>query len=236
MTVTHPSAVNPVSFAPPAVLFDLYRDVHKGIHAELFAVTATAGSVDPGDQCAVVALVDHIDSVVDLLALHAHHEDTSIDPALQTHLPDHASVILADHETLDHRITTIADRARSATEAPKDRRRLVQLTYLDLASFASAYLAHQDMEERIVMPALELAIGIEAVVGIHEQIVQTMPPEDMITSLAVMLPAMNLDDRVEMLSGMRAGAPPEAFQGVLGLAASVLDRHDFDQLTRRLDG
>ena len=70
------------------------------------------------------------------------------------------------------------------------------------------------------MPALFEAVGFEAVLGIHQAIVGAIPPEEMATSLAVMLPAMNLDDRAELLGGMRAGAPAEVFQGVWSLAGS----------------
>jgi hypothetical protein len=52
--------------------------------------------------------------------------------------------------------------------------------------------------------------------------------------LALMLPAMNLDDRAEMLGGMRAEAPPEVFEGVWGLAGSVLDLGDRAALAARL--
>ncbi len=40
----------------------------------------------------------------------------------------------------------------------------------------------------------------------------------MAASLAIMLPAMNNDDRTELLGGMQAGAPPEVFAGVWSLA------------------
>ena len=43
--------------------------------------------------------------------------------------------------------------------------------YLDFASFTSAYLAHQDVEERVVMPALETAVGVDAVFAINQAIV-----------------------------------------------------------------
>jgi hypothetical protein len=56
----------------------------------------------------------------------------------------------------------------------------------------------------------------------------------MARSLAFMLPAMNVDDRVEMLTGMRMGAPAEAFAAVTGLARSVLDPADYSSLALRL--
>ncbi len=56
----------------------------------------------------------------------------------------------------------------------------------------------------------------------------------MARSLAVMLPAMNVDDRTELLGGMKAGAPAEVFQEVWGLASSVLDPADVEALAVRL--
>ena len=45
---------------------------------------------------------------------------------------------------------------------------------------------------------------------------------------------MNIDDRTELLGGMRAGAPAEVFAGVWGLAGSVLAPADFTALGARL--
>ena len=57
------------------------------------------------------------------------------------------------------------------------------------------------------MPALERAIGVEAVVAIHLAIVGSIPPDEMAETLAIMLPAMNVDDRTELLGGMQADRP-----------------------------
>jgi hypothetical protein len=84
------------------------------------------------------------------------------------------------------------------------------------------------------MPALEAAVGVEAVVGIHQAILSSIPPEAMAKSLALMLPAMNVDGRSELLGGMRAGAPAEVFEGVWSLAGSVLDPADLAAVASRL--
>ncbi len=217
------------------VAFDLYRDVHKGIRGELFAITTAAGRTDPADAVARAALADHVEATAELLTFHAHHEDTAIDPVLEVHRPDLAETIAADHVVLDARIAAVADRTRGAAEAASGHREALHWAHLDLASFTSAYLAHQDLEERVVMPALEQAVGVEVLIGIHEAIIGSISPEWMGRSLALMLPAMNGDDRVEMLGGMRASAPPEAFAQVLGLAGSVLSGPDHDALVRRLE-
>jgi hypothetical protein len=215
---------------------DLYKDIHKGIRAELFAVTGAAGRTDPGDAVARADIASYVRNVVWLLETHAEHEDAAVQPAVELHLPAVAERIAADHAAFDLRtrdLVALADDAAAATAAG-EQRRLGHLLYLELAGFTGDYLAHQDVEERVLMPALEDAIGVEAVAGIHVAIVSSIPPEDMGRSLAVMLPAMNLDDRAALLGGMQAGAPPEVFQGVWGLAGSVLDPCDLAALATRL--
>ena len=217
------------------VAFDLYRDIHKGIRAELFAITSTAGRIDPVDRFDRIALAGHIGSVAGVLTMHAEHEDSAIDPVLGVHMPDIAEQIERDHRLLDARFATVVDLAQSTVDADVvDQRRLGHLLYLELTGFTSAYLAHQLVEEHVVSPALEQAIGPEAVAGIHMQIVGSIPPDVMAQSLAFMLPAMNIDDRAELLGGMRMAAPPEAFAAVTGLARSVLAADDFAALAARM--
>lgn len=216
------------------VALDLYRDIHKGIRAELFSVTGQAGSIDPSIRHERAALRDHVASVVDLLVTHAEHEDTHAQAAIEQHLPDLASRIEADHEVLEARLGDLLGRASETVDTAGDPRWHVHRLYMELASFTSAYLIHQDLEERHVMPALDDAIGFEATLGIHTAIVSSIPPEQMATSLAVMLPAMNVDDRAELLGGMREGAPAEVFDGVWSLTTSVLEPADVTSLASRL--
>ncbi len=215
--------------------FDLYRDIHKGIRAELFAVTSEAGSVDPADAVGRAALADHVAFVADVLVSHAHHEDEVIQPALEVHLSDLAEVIEAEHEALDAMVASLRAQSADLVDVrPGAGREDAQRLHLELAKFTGRYLTHQDVEERTVMPALEQAVGLDAVMGMHQAIVSSIPPDEMAQSLAFMLPAMNVADRAELLGGMQAGAPPEVFAGVWSLVGSVLVPADRDQLAVRL--
>ena len=90
------------------------------------------------------------------------------------------------------------------------------------------------IEQREVAHALESAVGLEGLLGIHGSIIGNMPPQQLISGLAVMFPAMNVDDRTELLGGMRATAPAEAFAGVWSLAKSVLPTEDHRAVAVRL--
>lgn len=231
MTHTQPAS----STENTMVTTHLYRDVHKGIRSELFAVTTQAGRIDPASGTAREDVALHVRAVVAMLEGHAGHEDAAVQPALEVNLPALAARISADHELIAVREIGLVELADSLVEAPKGLcAQGVRQLYLELAHFTGVYLAHQDVEERQVLPALESAIGPEAVEDIHRAIVSNIPPDEMAKALAVMLPAMNIDNRVDMLGGMKAGAPPQIFEGIWGLANAVLDSADTDALGRRL--
>lgn len=221
--------------APAMAVVDIYLDIHKGIRADLFAVTGRAGSLDPADAAGRARLGAAVRSSVELLVSHAEHEDTVIQPVLEVERPDLAEVIAADHAGLEPRMDGLVSLAGTVAEVGgPDARRWLHALYLDLALFTGDYLRHQETEERVVMPALEAAIGPDAVQALEGAIIASIPPDEMASSLAVMLPAMNLDDRAGLLGGMRQGAPAEVFAGVWALAGSVLDAPDHAALAGRL--
>jgi hypothetical protein len=229
MTIIESAAVQRLQ----PVAFDIYRDIHKGIRSELFAVTLEAGRLDPADDCGIDALAAQIRQTVELLEGHAHHEDGAIQPVLEVHAPALFERIASDHEALDKRLEWISELAGEVRGSGSRRAALHEL-YIELASFVSAYLQHQDVEERQVAQALESAVGLEGLLALHGSIIANMPPQQLISGLAVMFPAMNIEDRTELLGGMKASAPAEAFAGVWSLAKSVLSTNDHRAVAIRL--
>jgi hypothetical protein len=217
------------------VTVDLYRDIHKGIRGRLFELTLEAGRINPNDRSARSSLHAQVEDLAEVLASHAHHEDTHIQPAMEMHLPTLAEQIAGQHDGLERRVERFRERAEAVVDADaRSQRQQIHELYLELGSFTSAYLAHQDLEERVVMPDLESTIGEEATGAIHQAIIASIPPDEMGRSLSFMLPAMNVDDRAGLLGGMQAGAPAEVFEGVWGLAGSVLPPADHAALAARL--
>jgi hypothetical protein len=215
--------------------FDLYKDIHKGIRGLLFSVTTRAGQTDPSDRFARLDLAERVDGMIDFLVDHAHHEDDHVQPSIETHMAELAARIEVEHASIEATMETLREISFDARDAgPELARRRTHQLYLELATFTSSYLQHQDLEERIVMPALEKAAGFEALLAIHTAIVTSHTPEQMGAALTIMLPTMNIDDRAELLGGMQAGAPPEVFAGVWGLTGTLLAPRDYDELGIRL--
>ena len=225
-----------VEIAPlEAITVDLYRDIHKGIRNELFAVTFSAGQVDPGNRDAVATVAGRWRNLVGLLVAHAEHEDAFVQPLIEIHAPSLAEVVATAHPELEAQMAALEVLADRATDAGVCEQRLsVHRMYLGFASFTAAYLQHQELEETQVMPTLASVIGFEELLGIHHAIVGSLTPDEVAQSGALMLPAMNVEDRVELVGGAKAGAPPEVFAGMMALTQSVLSAADFAQLETRL--
>lgn len=215
------------------VTLDAYSNIHKCVRSVLFSTAVEIGTADPSSLAARRQVSARVASVVQLLASHAEHEDTHVQPAIVRELPEFADRITTDHARFDVQTEWLNELAQEALTSDRPRRVLHKL-YVEFNAFTSSYLDHQDYEERVIMPKMELAIGVPAVVAIHEAIVSSIPPQEMAETLAIMLPVLNVDERVEMLTGIRMGAPAEAFAGVCALTASVLSKDDYAQLAGRL--
>lgn len=231
MTITEPTTT---TFDWPTVVVDLYRDIHKGIRDQMFAVTVETGRADPSARSDRAAVAGRVAGLVELLVAHAEHEDGAIQPVLVDVLPDLAERIETDHASIENRLVVLRDAAHALVEGSATTRHDLHALYCELAAFTGVYLEHQDVEERVVMPALEAAVGVDEVAGIHGRILASIPPDEMAATLALMFPTMNVDDLTEMFEGMRAVAPPEAVEGLWALAGSIVSDRTRATLAGRL--
>ena len=236
MTVT--TTIAPLSVETAAldrVEVDIFRNIHKGIRNELFAVTFEAGRVDPLDHDAVAAVGGRWGNLVKLLIGHAEHEDEFVLPLIEHFTPEYAEEITAAHTVLEAQMAQLellADRA--AESCPERVRILTHRLYLGLASFTAAYLQHQEFEEFEVMVMLSEHVSPEDLRALDNAIVASVTPEQMAQSMPLMLGAMNIEDQVELLGGVQAGAPAEVFAGMLGLTRSALEPARYEALAHRL--
>lgn len=217
------------------VSFDLYRDIHKAVRVELFDVVADTGRMDPSDRNARADVAEKVQALVTLLRQHAEHEDGAINAVLEQVDPELVARIVAEHAVIEAAMDTLLDLTAAMVDTSADgARAAAHELYLELAAFTGDYLAHQDVEERIVGPALDRALGFERLLGVHGEILSNIPPQELSSSLALMFPAMNVDDRTELLGGMKATAPAEVFEANWSLARSVLSPEDTRVLASRL--
>ena len=213
-------------------------------------MTTAAGRVDPADCAGVAAVSDRWSSLVHLLVGHAEHEDAFVQPVIERYRPEFAAVIAEDHPRLEAQMAALELLADRTVDAPAgDRVLFTHRLYLGLASFTAEYLRHQEFEETQVMPALSAEIGAAELRALDDTIVASLSPEEMMLSLPLMLAAMNVENRVELLErdpllgsarGVRRGALdprvgrlPRRLPGRRHPPRRRLNRHDDPPRPRR---
>jgi len=70
----------------------------------------------------------------------------------------------------------------------------------------------------------------EELLGIHGAIIESMVPQETFRTLGGMIPVVNGPERAAILCGMRAGAPPEAFQAFVASLRPKLEPEVWTEL------
>ena len=154
-------------------------------------------------------------------------------PLIRSHAAHLRDELEEAHHEADRQLAslqTAADGIRLATAADRDQ--LLLAFHLALADFDATYLPHLRFEECTVMPALNAAMSDADLEAVTNQIRGSVPPADMCIFIRYMVPAMNFSERLDMLGGMHAGAPPEIFEMFRNAAQSALPPSEFEAVAR----
>jgi hypothetical protein len=199
---------------------DLYGPIHKGIRLALSDLLVRLGNADFSDEAEAGELLGAVRRQLLLSAGHLHHEEVEIHGALESRAPGATLTLQADHdhhrrafETLEAAIAAVEAAPAAARAAP------ARQLYLAFSQFAAADFAHMAEEELVVLPLLHRLFDDAELIAMEGRIVAAIPPEKMIDYLKLMIPGMNPAERATFLAFVRAGAPPEMFDAILGFAA-----------------
>ncbi|HEX3087282.1 MAG TPA: hypothetical protein VHQ23_01410 [Ilumatobacteraceae bacterium] len=214
--------------------YDFYREIHKGIRYAMHHATIETGRLDVADNDQIEAVLSGITDLFDLLHLHHHHEDVFVQPLIEAHAPDLAMIIAAQHTDVDDGIDHLGRLCQNlASVGRAGRQHAAHRLYLDLTRLAGAYLTHQLVEETEVMPRLRAFVPTEKLLQLDMELRASVPPPVMADVMAFMLPAMNIEERVDMLTGMSM-APPQVFAVLRRAARNALPAADWNVIADRL--
>ncbi len=96
-----------------------------------------------------------------------------------------------------------------------------------LGRTALSQLAVSVSSQSQVMPALNRAMSDTELEALTNAIRGSVPPPDMCVFIRYMAPAMNFEERLDMLGGMHRFAPPEIFEMFRAAAHDALAPADY---------
>jgi iron-sulfur cluster repair protein YtfE (RIC family) len=210
---------------------DLYREVHKGLRRALFEFTETAGTLGGSDRAGIDGFARLFAELDMMLETHHRHEDGEhLASLIERHVPEAATTVAEGHDEISRQL----DELRSLVAGLSDGSADSAAVYDAVVAFTTLYLGHMQVEEQVVMPALQKAVPGDDLMAISMAIRTSVPPDDMCVFLRHMLPAMNPDERTATLGGMKAGAPSEIFELFWSVAEANLEQADLATVAERI--
>lgn len=212
--------------------YDFYGPIHKGLRFGTCGLLLRLGSQDFTDEADTATLLGELRGHLALAAAHLRHEDEQLHTALEARMPGAARALDAQHREHEVRFAQLARIIAALEEAPAAARMARgQALYLALSAFLAEDLHHMYEEEAVTAPQLWRLFSDAELQAIEMAIIAGLTPAENIGYMRLMLPAMTPQQRAGLLSGMKAGAPAEAFDAVIELAAKpCLPAHDFRRL------
>ncbi len=215
--------------------FDVYTAVHKGLRKALFDLGYAIGRTDADNAAELEALYNQCTEIFHFLDEHGENENRYQLVLLEQKRRGAAQHNLDEHEQLDAMVRSLHDSLQAIVEAPRTQRRaMLRAYYGQYHEFVSRYLLHMELEETETTKLLHELCTDEELAGETQKIISNTPPADLAMMLRYMIPSMNGAERLEMLQGLKNSAPPEAFNGVKGLAVQVLHPAEWEALEKGL--
>lgn len=209
---------------------DIYAFIHKGLRAFMAHALVRTGRLDVHDEAERAEVSEELRALLTICRHHLHTENTHVHPALGARQPEAVSRIEHEHHEHEAAIAALERLVDGLAEGAEAQRRL----YLDLSVFVAENFEHMQREETQMNAALWATHSDAEIQAIEQRIVASHEPQAMQLALRWMLPHLAPAERAAMLGGMRAQAPAEAFEGVLGMIRPLLGGRDWLKLTQAL--
>lgn len=131
---------------------DLFTLPHKALRAYFGSMATQVGSLDVTgvDEAAELARLVH--DGVETVRAHGGHEDDFVVPLLHRYRPDLERRLLVEHAELGRLLDDLLEHVAAFERTPSQSAQLA--LYRHVRRVEASNLAHLDMEETILMPAL----------------------------------------------------------------------------------
>jgi hypothetical protein len=215
---------------------DLYAGIHKALRALMADTLTTLGRADYRDALELAQTTQRVLQLLDFCRAHLKHENDFIHVALEARAPGSSSVIAHDHGEHEREIQELANATTALLNCdPAARAADVLALYRRLSLFVAHNFEHMHVEETAHNAVLWARYTDAELVALHNALVASIPPEEMMFVLRWLLPFMNPAERAEMMADMQAHAPAPAFQAALDVARPHLSEREWAKLMNALD-
>ncbi|WP_374608951.1 hemerythrin domain-containing protein [Diaphorobacter nitroreducens] len=228
-------AATATAAAADAPRVDMYAGIHKAMRALMADTLLALGRMDCDDGLELAQTTQQVLALMDACASHLKHENEFIHAALEARAPGASAVIAHEHDDHLAHIGRLAGAATALLRTPAAQRPAAVLAlYRDLSLFIAENFHHMHVEETAHNAVLWARYTDAELEAIHDALVASIPPEEMMGIVRWLVPFMNPAERTALLADMRAKAPEAVFHAVLDAARPHLTQGEWTKLARSL--
>lgn len=215
---------------------DLFTFIHKSIRSIIYNAASKLQTADFTDEKEVKRLLTSLRHDMDLLHEHAVNEDNIIFPEIADEEPQMIEVLNEEHKKLEAKLNSILALIEKIEHANSIEERMLIGNSLNslFNDFIADYLAHMNHEESTVLEASLKYLTDDELIAIRTRIQSNVPPDRYKVWMNWMLKSLNNFELIGLLSGMKAGAPPQVFENVVGVAQTVIEKEKWSKIKSQL--
>jgi hypothetical protein len=215
---------------------DMYAGIHKALRALMADTLLAVGRMDSTDGLELAQTTQRVVELLDFCRSHLRHENEFVHAAIEARAPGASAAIAHEHEEHEQHIAALGLAVEALRACPAAQRAAgAHDLYGDLALFIAENFQHMYVEETAHNAVLWARYTDAELVEIHNALVASIPPEEMMFTVRWLIPFMNPAERAAVLGDMRSNAPAPAFQAVLATVRPHLTDREWAKLARSLD-
>jgi hypothetical protein len=214
---------------------DMYAGIHKALRALMADTLLAVGRMDYDDDLERAQVCQRVVELLEICASHLKHENEFVHTAIEARAPGASGRIAHEHEDHERHIGELSACAAQMLACPSAERAATALDlYRRLSQFVAENFLHMLVEETAHNAVLWAHYSDAELMDIHNALVASIPPEEMMYIVRWLVPFMNPAERTAVLADMQAHAPAPAFAAVLDTARPHLTEREWSKLARSL--
>lgn len=223
-----------VAAATPPRL-DMYTGIHKALRALMADTLLAVGRMDYDDDLERAQTCERVMALLDFCRSHLRHENDFVHAAIEARAPGASDRIAHEHGEHERHIAELCSHTTAFLGSVAALRPALALDlYRRLSLFIAENFQHMHVEETAHNAVLWARYTDAELAAIHDALVASIPPEEMMFVARWLVPFMNPAERAGMLGEMRSSAPAPAFAAVLDTVRPHLTATEWSKLAQAL--
>ncbi|RYF36492.1 MAG: hypothetical protein EOO25_20800, partial [Comamonadaceae bacterium] len=172
--------------------FDMYTGIHKAVRAVMADTLLALGRMDADDEEELADVSQRVLQLLGMCESHLAHENAFVHRAIEARAPGASDAIAHEHAEHRQAIAALASQVAAVQSAPARQRHAAALAlYRALSLFVAGNLQHMHAEETAHNAVLWARYTDAELVAIHDELVGSIPPEEMMGFARWLVPFMN---------------------------------------------